>query len=141
MAARIEKLDGTSPWDAGPFQQALTRIAAVLGTDAFASAFEAGRHLPVVALIALTEQITALSFSTPATEQPQPAPPHASLTAREFEVLRLVATGLTNAQVAQRLHVTSRTINAHLTAIYSKLQVASRSGAIRYAFAHQLGQD
>jgi DNA-binding NarL/FixJ family response regulator len=58
---------------------------------------------------------------------------------REVEVLRLVATGLTNAQVAQHLSVTPRTVNAHLTAIYRKLGVSSRSGAMRYALDHQLG--
>jgi DNA-binding NarL/FixJ family response regulator len=54
-------------------------------------------------------------------------------------VLRLVAVGLTNAQVAERLIVTPRTVNAHLTAIYSKLGVLSRASAIRYALDHQLG--
>ena len=72
-------------------------------------------------------------------EPPQPPPSHGGLTARELEVLRLVATGLTNAQVAQQLHVTPRTVNAHLTAVYSKLGVSSRGGAMRYALDHQLG--
>ena len=62
----------------------------------------------------------------------------ASLTPREIEVVRLVAQGLTNAQVARELVVTSRTVNAHLTAIYAKLGVTSRSGAIRYALEHHL---
>jgi DNA-binding CsgD family transcriptional regulator len=64
---------------------------------------------------------------------------HAVLTARELEVLRLVSRGLTNAQVAHQLSVTPRTVNAHLTAIYRKLGVSSRSGAMRYALDHQLG--
>ena len=61
------------------------------------------------------------------------------LTVRELEVLRLVSTGLTNAQIAHQLSVTPRTVNAHLTAIYRKLGVTSRSGAIRYTIDHQLG--
>jgi DNA-binding CsgD family transcriptional regulator len=64
---------------------------------------------------------------------------YGGLTPREVEVLRLVSTGLTNAQIAHHLSVTPRTVNAHLTAIYSKLGVASRSWAIRYALDHQLG--
>ena len=62
----------------------------------------------------------------------------AGLTAREVEVLRLVARGLTDAQVAEQLVISSRTVNWHLTSIYSKLQVSSRSAATRYAIEHRL---
>lgn len=68
-----------------------------------------------------------------------PQAPHADLTPREFEVLHLVAKGWSNAQVAQALTITPRTVNAHLTAIYGKLGVTSRAGAIRYALEQQLG--
>ena len=139
MAARIEQLDGSSPWDEGPFQHAITQLAATLGADAFAQAFNEGKQMPPAALVPLAEQITALSFQPVMPEPPQPTPSHVALTVRELEVLRLVATGLTNAQVAQQLHVTPRTVNAHLTAIYSKLGVSSRGGAMRYALDHQLG--
>ena len=47
------------------------------------------------------------------------APDMAGLTARELEVLRLVATGLTDAQVAEQLVVSRRTVNFHLSSIYS----------------------
>jgi len=60
------------------------------------------------------------------------------LTARELEVLRLVAQGLTDAQVAAQLVISPRTVNWHLTSIYSKLQVASRSAATRYAIEQHL---
>jgi DNA-binding CsgD family transcriptional regulator len=60
------------------------------------------------------------------------------LTAREEEVLRLVAQGLTNAQMAERLVISPRTINSHLTSIYSKIGVTSRSAATRYAIEHHL---
>ena len=53
-------------------------------------------------------------------------------------MLRLVAEGLSNAQVAERLYVTPRTVNAHLTAVYSKLGVTSRSAAVRFALDHGL---
>ena len=62
----------------------------------------------------------------------------AGLTAREVEVLQLVAQGLTDAQVAEHLVISPRTVNWHLTSIYSKLQVSSRCAATRYAIAHQL---
>jgi DNA-binding NarL/FixJ family response regulator len=60
------------------------------------------------------------------------------LTTREMEVLRLVAQGLTDAQVAEQLVISPRTVNAHLTSIYSKLGVPSRTAATRYAIEHQL---
>jgi DNA-binding CsgD family transcriptional regulator len=48
-------------------------------------------------------------------------------------VLRWVAAGLTNAQVAERLFISPRTVNAHLTRIYGKLDVPTRAAAIRLA--------
>ncbi len=62
----------------------------------------------------------------------------AGLTAREVEVLRLVAQGLTDAQVADQLIISPRTVNWHLTVIYSKLGVSSRSAATRYAIEQQV---
>lgn len=64
--------------------------------------------------------------------------PGAELSAREVEVLRLVAQGMTDAQVAEHLVISRRTVNWHLTAIYSKLGVSSRSAATRYALEQQV---
>ena len=60
------------------------------------------------------------------------------LTAREAEVLRLVASGLTDAEVAERLVLSVRTVNAHLRSVYRKLGVTSRGAATRYAVEHSL---
>src|SRR5260221_15205 len=62
----------------------------------------------------------------------------AGLTAREVEILRLVVQGLTDAQMAEQLVISPRTVNWHLTSIYSKLGVSSRSAATRYALEHQV---
>jgi predicted ATPase/DNA-binding CsgD family transcriptional regulator len=62
----------------------------------------------------------------------------AGLTAREVEVLCLVAQGLSDAQVAEQLVISPRTVNWHLTSIYSKLGVSSRAAATRYALEHAL---
>jgi DNA-binding NarL/FixJ family response regulator len=64
--------------------------------------------------------------------------PLATLTPREAEVLRLVAQGLTNRELAERLVISPRTVNAHLNAIYHKLDVSTRSAATRYAVEHGL---
>ena len=60
------------------------------------------------------------------------------LTAREVDVLRLVAQGLADAQIAEQLVISPRTVNSHLTSIYSKIQVSSRAAATRYAMDHRL---
>jgi DNA-binding NarL/FixJ family response regulator len=58
----------------------------------------------------------------------------AGLTAREIEVLRLVAEGHTNDSVAHQLGLSSRTVESHLTNIYAKLNVGSRTEAVMKAF-------
>ena len=62
----------------------------------------------------------------------------AGLTEREVEVLRLVAKGLTIAQIAAHLRIRFHTANAHVRSIYKKLGVTSRSAAVRYALEHHL---
>jgi DNA-binding NarL/FixJ family response regulator len=66
------------------------------------------------------------------------APYPDGLTAREVEVLRLVASGLSNTQVSQRLVISPRTVDSHLTSIYSKIGVSFRSAATRYAMENHL---
>ncbi|MGI5240950.1 LuxR C-terminal-related transcriptional regulator [Dactylosporangium sp. CA-139066] len=60
------------------------------------------------------------------------------LTERERMVLGILAEGLTSAQMARRLHVSERTIAAHLRAIYRKIGVRNRAAATRYALDHHL---
>jgi DNA-binding NarL/FixJ family response regulator len=60
------------------------------------------------------------------------------LTGRELEVLRLVAQGLTDAEVGRQLVISPRTVNGHLTSIYSKLGVSSRTAATRFAIENHL---
>jgi predicted ATPase/DNA-binding CsgD family transcriptional regulator len=60
------------------------------------------------------------------------------LTRREVEVLRFIAEGWTDTQIAERLVISPRTVNHHLTSIYRKIQVSSRSAATRYAFKQHL---
>ncbi|MBN9388863.1 MAG: tetratricopeptide repeat protein [Chloroflexi bacterium] len=61
-----------------------------------------------------------------------------TLTSREIEVLRTVALGLSNQQVAEKLVIAPRTVNVHLTSIYGKLGVTSRTEATRFAFENNL---
>jgi DNA-binding CsgD family transcriptional regulator len=67
---------------------------------------------------------------------PGPAAPQAypaGLSAREVEVLRLVAAGMTNAEVAKDLFLSSRTVGWHLGSVYRKLGFHSRTEAARFA--------
>ena len=60
------------------------------------------------------------------------------LTARELEVLRLLATGKTNKTIAQDLGLSGKTVDRHVSNIFDKLQVASRSAATAFAYEHHL---
>lgn len=70
-------------------------------------------------------------------------PEQQGLTARELEVLRLLAHGLTNPEIAERLVITERTVAAHVSTILSKLHLANRTQAAVYAFRNRLatGED
>jgi DNA-binding CsgD family transcriptional regulator len=60
------------------------------------------------------------------------------LTAREMQVLRLVATGMTNRAVAAELFLSEKTVARHLSNIFTKLGVSSRAAATAYAYEHEL---
>jgi DNA-binding NarL/FixJ family response regulator len=61
-----------------------------------------------------------------------------ALTDREHDVLRLVSRGLTNAEIATRLHVSEATVKTHVGNIFMKLGVRDRAAAIVYAFDHDV---
>ena len=63
------------------------------------------------------------------------------LTAREREILELIAQGLTNQQIASRLTLTLQTVKNHVHRLLSKMDVASRAEAVTVYLAKQLGQD
>ena len=62
----------------------------------------------------------------------------ADLTEREIEVLRLVAHGHTNPEIAQHLTIARKTVSRHLESIYSKLNVSTRAGATYFAMQHHI---
>ena len=99
-----------------------------LGEKAFAAAYAEGR--------AMTLEHALASLPPAAADAAQDLPE--GLTARELEVLRLVAMGGSDADVAEALVVSRRTVHAHLRSIYRKLDVRSRSAATRYALEHGL---
>jgi DNA-binding NarL/FixJ family response regulator len=64
--------------------------------------------------------------------------PPGGLTPREVEVLRLVASGLSNPEIAARLVLSEKTVGRHLSNIFTKLDVTSRTAAAAFAFEHRL---
>jgi DNA-binding NarL/FixJ family response regulator len=85
---------------------------------------------------AVARQVVRRAVGNPAS-----APPEAlvGLTPREVEVLRLIARGLDNTAIAQELCLTKRTVQNHISNIYGKLGVASRTEAALLALHHGLG--
>jgi ATP/maltotriose-dependent transcriptional regulator MalT len=112
-------------------EQAVSNARAQLGALAFAAAWQQGRSMtPGRALAAEGRIITPPS-------KPAPTFP-AGLTAREVEVVRLVAQGLTNAEIANQLTISVHTVNAHVRSIFNKLDVTSRNALTRFVIEHNL---
>jgi DNA-binding CsgD family transcriptional regulator len=120
-----------------------------LGPDAFTEAWEKGKRLSVEEAVALaleppgppkpTSSEVAVTSSTPSATEKDISSPEHDLTAREVEVLRLVSVGLTNLEIAEHLSLSVNTVQTHLRSIFSKINVSTRSAAVRYAFEHSLG--
>jgi DNA-binding NarL/FixJ family response regulator len=75
------------------------------------------------------------SASAPAAPPPARAD---GLTARETEVLSLIAAGLSNREIAERLYVTEVTVKSHINRLFAKIGVRDRAQAVRYAFERGL---
>lgn len=122
------------------FAPILTRVRTALGEAAFAAAWAEGRALTLdqaLALAAVEPFPGARAVTAEPSARPVTAQPH-GLTPREVEVLHLVANGLTDAQIAEKLVISPRTVGKHLQSIYSKLYLAGRSAATRWAIEHHL---
>lgn len=120
------------------FEQAVAAARTQLGEQSFVTAWAEGRSMTPEQALAARGPVTATAEpqSTLPTKSPPTYPD--GLTAREVEVLHLLAQGLTDAQIAEKLIISPRTVNTHLTAIYEKIQVSSRSAATRYSIEHHV---
>jgi predicted ATPase/class 3 adenylate cyclase/DNA-binding CsgD family transcriptional regulator len=121
------------------YNRAVAATRTQLGEKAFAAAWAQGRIMTPEQALAAQATLPTPMPTRPASAPPMKSPTSpAGLSARELEVLRLVAQGMTNEQVAEQLVISARTVNTHLTSIYSKIGVSSRSAATRYAMEHHL---
>jgi predicted ATPase/DNA-binding CsgD family transcriptional regulator len=97
---------------------------ATLGEAAFAAAWADGRAMT-------PEEAVAYAL-----EEPQESPSRSArglLSAREIEVLRFVAEGLTDAEIAERLYLSRHTVGNHLRSVYRKLDARGRAAAVKRA--------
>ncbi|MFJ6570604.1 response regulator [Streptomyces sp. NPDC091292] len=77
-------------------------------------------------------------LSRPAPARARVVEPPDGLTARETEVLVLIAEGLTNQEIAHRLHVSTATVKTHINNLFAKTGIKDRAQAVRYAYARGL---
>ncbi|WP_444683968.1 response regulator [Alkalicoccus luteus] len=70
--------------------------------------------------------------------RPQPNALHDALTARELDVLKLMADGMSNQEIADELFIAVKTVKVHVSSILSKLEVQDRTQAVIYALKHNL---
>ncbi|MFE7132015.1 response regulator [Streptomyces sp. NPDC057638] len=82
----------------------------------------------------LLEEVTAAVPEPSATTLPD------GLTGREGEVLTLIADGLSNAEIARRLHISTATVKTHINNLFAKARVHDRAQAVRYAYQEGLAR-
>jgi predicted ATPase/DNA-binding CsgD family transcriptional regulator len=109
----------------------MARVRTALGEAQFTAQWLGGQAL------SLEDAVAYALVTDPPGDIPSPID-RAGLTAREVEVLRLLAQHLTYAEIAEQLVISRRTVNAHATAIYSKFGVTTRKAAVSAAAAHHL---
>jgi ATP/maltotriose-dependent transcriptional regulator MalT len=118
-----------------PYEVATART--LLGQALRDSGEEAGAAESFAAAAKLFDQIGAHLDARLVFADTGPALP-AGLTEREVEVLRLIAAGMTNNEIAGALYLSVKTVSRHLSNIFSKIGVTSRAGATAFAFEHEL---
>jgi DNA-binding NarL/FixJ family response regulator len=127
------------PIEGANYEHTVSSIRTQLGEGVFATVWAEGRAMTPRQAFATRELVSvqqeySMTQSVPKVIQTYPM----GVTAREVDVLRLVAEGLTDVQVAEKLVLSPRTISSHLRSIYNKLGVNSRAAATRFAFENHL---
>ncbi|HYB01072.1 MAG TPA: LuxR C-terminal-related transcriptional regulator [Ktedonobacteraceae bacterium] len=124
------------------YMRSMADVRSRLGEEAFDRAWAEGRAMTPAQALGAQESVPTRESAPAKQSSKHPIKSRSSLsnelTEREAEVLRLVARGLTNEQVAEQLFISPRTVNSHLTSVYAKIGVSSRSGATRYAIENKL---
>ncbi|BDP42158.1 hypothetical protein DAETH_21270 [Deinococcus aetherius] len=132
LAAEVEGVAGVvalgSPAWVSTLHEAAPGGWAALGTDATPAELLAGVLAAAAGLAALPPEEVLPARDEP--DDPGPSPADITLTPRERDVLALLAEGLSNKRAARELGVSESTVKFHVQAVYSKLGVQSRAGAV-----------
>jgi two-component system response regulator NreC len=96
-----------------------------------------GELVEAVRLAAAGERYLNPSLGARIASEPPPGPPD-DLSEREVDVLRLIALGHTNTEMADKLYISVRTVETHRSHIQQKLLLSSRAELVRYALDHKL---
>ena len=119
-----------------PFEAAETRRA--MGVACREVGDADGAELALSSSLAAFEQLGAAAEAARTAELLGGRPAVAGLTAREIEVLRLVAAGKSNREIAAELYLSVKTVARHLSNIFYKIDVSSRTAATAFAYEHGL---
>jgi predicted ATPase/DNA-binding CsgD family transcriptional regulator len=112
---------------ASGYEQDLAAVRSTLGEASFEAAWAEGRTMP-------PEQAMEYALEQPTAPHDDAAPAaQAGLTRRELEVLRLVAAGMSNQQIAESLTISEHTVHRHVSNVLGKLGVSSRAAAVAQA--------
>jgi non-specific serine/threonine protein kinase len=138
-AAEVQTTKGAraQAFDRSLVEPVITDARWRLGEETFASAWTAGRRLPMDQAIDEAEAVVVAQATGSASSLALAAA--YGLTPREAEILRLIAAGRSNRDIAATLFIERRTVTTHSTRILGKLGVADRTAAA--AFAHRHGLD
>ena len=126
------------------YDRTLAEARNQLGEKTFAMLWAEGRSMTPEQAFTSEAHLLAIktanrgALALPANLRSTTSPFPETLTMREIEVLRLVAAGLSNKQIAEQLVISTSTVDTHIQSIFHKLDVSSRSGATRYAVEHRL---
>ncbi len=121
----------------------MTTIRAALGEDVFAAGWAAGQSLPLEDVVSEALDIASELATAESGVRSVGGKSHQSypggLSEREVEVLRLLAKGMTNTQIAEQIFLSPRTVDSHVRRIYIKLDINNRAAATRFVLEHGLG--
>jgi DNA-binding CsgD family transcriptional regulator len=117
-----------------PFEAAEARRAVGLACREVGDAD--GAELALSSSLAMFEQLGAKAEARRTAAQLSVRPSVAGLTPRELEVLRLVAAGKSNREIAAELYLSVKTVARHLSNIFDKIEVSSRAAATAFAYEH-----
>jgi DNA-binding NarL/FixJ family response regulator len=131
--------DAWDLWRDVPAPYEVARVRALIGAAYAAMGDAEGARMEIDAAAEAFEQLGARPDAERMAQLAHDTPsPAGGLTGREVEVLRQIAAGKTNRAIATELSISEKTVARHISNIFTKLDLSSRSAATAYAYEHKL---